>query len=229
MCFLGRFFCLYRLMTRFGSRSTCWTPADFCLCRTAREANFEHTSWHNFFRVQSWCPARVEIIINWPSHFHPSFSHLEAETFPVCWRRCTLSTVGMDGGSGDLWCSSRHIFKLPQSTQFVDKNEYLLLSKLPCHESGCSILRKNWAFPQCICFTFNLHLRNTVGFLEVQQWKSLFPLLRPPFSMQSVVGFVWTLSSQGSRHVVGLSGLRTDGFACRWSKSICACYHSGSI
>lgn len=96
MCFLGRFFCLYRLMTRFGSRSTCWTPADFCLCRTAREANSEHISWHNLFRVQSWCPARTETIINWPLHFHPSSSHLEAEIFPVCWRRSTLSTVGMD-------------------------------------------------------------------------------------------------------------------------------------
>lgn len=68
MCLLGRFFCLHRLMTRFGSRSTCRTPADSCLCRAVREANFEHISWRNLFRVQSWRPAGVQIIINWPSH-----------------------------------------------------------------------------------------------------------------------------------------------------------------
>lgn len=68
MCLLGRFFCLYRLMTRFGSHSACWTPADFCLCRAVRKANFEHISWHNLTRVQSQCPARVQITTNWPLH-----------------------------------------------------------------------------------------------------------------------------------------------------------------
>lgn len=80
MCLLGRFFCLYRLMTRFGSCSTCWTPAGFCLCRAAREANFEHISWHNLFRVQSGCPVGVQRIINRPLHKIPlSLSHLEAK------------------------------------------------------------------------------------------------------------------------------------------------------